>query len=304
MPPDGGGGDFITSPEVGPLFGGVVAAALDHWWDEAGRPDPFPVYDAGTGPGSLARSLDRAPGASAEARTVLGVDRSRDGTTDLPADLSGAVVVANELLDNLPFRIVERTDDGWSEVWVRTGDGADQRPAEVLEALADDPPAILADPDVAAIEPGARVPILADASEWVDDVIRRRPAALLCFDYGTATTAALGRRGGWLRTYRRHQRAANPYAEPGSWDITTDIAVDQLPTPSELTDQATFLRHWGIEALVEEGRTYWREHAAAPDVAALTMRSRVREADALLDPDGLGGWLTCIWLSSTADGRR
>ena len=30
--------DFLTSPEVGPLFGAVVARALDAWWDDAGRP--------------------------------------------------------------------------------------------------------------------------------------------------------------------------------------------------------------------------------------------------------------------------
>ena len=32
-------GDFITSPEVGPLFGTVMARALDSWWHELGRPD-------------------------------------------------------------------------------------------------------------------------------------------------------------------------------------------------------------------------------------------------------------------------
>ncbi|MEZ5178060.1 MAG: hypothetical protein R2746_07215, partial [Acidimicrobiales bacterium] len=49
--------DFLTSPEVGPLFGAVLARALDAWWDELGRPDPFPVVDAGAGPGTLARSV-------------------------------------------------------------------------------------------------------------------------------------------------------------------------------------------------------------------------------------------------------
>ena len=30
-------GDFITSPEVGPLFGAVLARALDVWWRELGE---------------------------------------------------------------------------------------------------------------------------------------------------------------------------------------------------------------------------------------------------------------------------
>ena len=50
-------GDFITSPEVGPLFGAVVARALDAWWAEAGEPDVFTVVEAGAGPGTLARSV-------------------------------------------------------------------------------------------------------------------------------------------------------------------------------------------------------------------------------------------------------
>src|SRR5687768_8045326 len=50
-------GDFITSPEVGPLFGAVVGRALDGWWTEAGRPDVFTVVEAGAGPGTLARSV-------------------------------------------------------------------------------------------------------------------------------------------------------------------------------------------------------------------------------------------------------
>ena len=40
-------GDFVTSVEVGPLFGAVVAAALDAEWRRQGEPDPFVVVEAG-----------------------------------------------------------------------------------------------------------------------------------------------------------------------------------------------------------------------------------------------------------------
>ena len=33
----GRSGQFLTSPEVGPLFGAVLARALDAWWADAGR---------------------------------------------------------------------------------------------------------------------------------------------------------------------------------------------------------------------------------------------------------------------------
>src|SRR3954465_4393107 len=60
-------GAFLTAPEVGPLFGAVLARALDAWWRELGRPDPYVVVDAGAGPGTLARSVLRAGPACATA---------------------------------------------------------------------------------------------------------------------------------------------------------------------------------------------------------------------------------------------
>ena len=50
-------GDFITSPEVGPLFAAVVARYLDHCWDELGFPESFDVVEVGAGPGTLARGI-------------------------------------------------------------------------------------------------------------------------------------------------------------------------------------------------------------------------------------------------------
>ena len=69
-------GDFLTSPEVGPLFGAVVARALDAWWDDAGRPTPWTVVDAGAGPGALARSLLAAAPRCLAALQVVLVERS------------------------------------------------------------------------------------------------------------------------------------------------------------------------------------------------------------------------------------
>jgi SAM-dependent MidA family methyltransferase len=133
----------------------------------------------------------------------------------------------------------------------------------------------------------------------VGDVLARGPAVLVVVDYGATTTAELARRGGWLRTYRHHERGDDPYDQPGGWDITTDVAIDQLPVPAgyerEVVDQAAFLRRWGIDELVAEGRAHWAAHAARPDLAAIRMRSRVGEAEALLDPAGLGRWLVCTW---------
>lgn len=270
-------GDFITSPEVGPLFGALVAKAANDHWVALGRPDDYRVIDAGTGPGTLLRSLAHAAPECSRVWELIGVDRSTG--VALPEDLTNSFVVANELLDNLVFRIIEKTDSGWVEVYVKD---VERSVTEVLVPCAD---------LGIQVALGQRVPVLSAASSWVRDVLDRGASELLIFDYGEKTTAELGDRGGWLRTYAQHQRGEDPFREPGQWDITTDIAVDQLPEPATVVRQAAWLERQGIQELVEEGRSYWAKHAATPDVAAFRMRSRINEAAALTDPDGLGSWL-------------
>ena len=50
-------GDFITSPEVGPLFGAVLTRMIDAEWHRQGEPSLFTVVDAGAGPGTLCRGI-------------------------------------------------------------------------------------------------------------------------------------------------------------------------------------------------------------------------------------------------------
>ncbi|MGH1493641.1 MAG: SAM-dependent methyltransferase [Acidimicrobiales bacterium] len=281
------GGDFLTNPEVGPLFGAVVAEMLDSRWIELGSPDDMVIYDVGCGPGALLKAVAAAK--PDRPWRLVGVDRVESAGADiseLPDDLSGAVVLGNELLDNLPFRIVERRPDGFYEVFVTNGPGGDS------EGLAEH----LQPTDLALDIPvGTRAPLLTAAGEWLDSVIERGPAMVCLIDYGAPTTAELAARGGWLRTYRQHQRGSDPYLDPGTADITTDVAWDQLAAPASLERQHEFLRRWGIDRLVDEGRDYWKQHAAAPDLTAMRMRSRISEVDALVDSSGLGNWWVATW---------
>ena len=164
-------GDFLTSPEVGPLFGAVLARALDTWWAELGRPRPFVVVDAGAGPGTLARTVLAADRTCwpAGALRYCRVERSlpqRAHHVDLPVESvtnrpatarSVGVVVANELLDNLPFRLAV-FDGGWREALVDLG--PDGRFVELLRPF-DVVPACL--PVVAPH--GARAPVQDEAAE-------------------------------------------------------------------------------------------------------------------------------------------
>lgn len=280
-------GDFITSPEVGPLFGAVLANAINQWWLEAGEPDDFPVIDLGTGPGGLLRALEKAAPACAKVWRLIGADRT-PGTAVLDADdaeMQGAIVIANELLDNVPFDIGMRHAGTDHRLMVEG-----EPPAHTTSWQALSKPLDLDVGDDVAF------PMLNGARQLVSAVIAMAPRRIVAFDYGHLSTAALADRAGWLRTYRQHQRGEDPFSEPGFWDITTDVAVDQLPEPQHVGTQAAFLEAHDIDQLVEEGRLYWAEHAAAPDVQAMRMRSRVRESEALLDPAGLGGFLCLQWL--------
>jgi SAM-dependent MidA family methyltransferase len=329
--------DFITSVEVGPLFGAVVARAIDDEWGRLGHPDPFVVVEAGAGRGALARSvLDAAPRctpclryvcversaalrAAAEdllpvepATNVFGPVRANDPDEpsevvpgggpvvvvldDLPMVTVRGMVVANELLDNLPFRLLERQPSSWSEVLV-TLEG--DRLAELV---------IGAPPDAAAeaerLAPGAvagdRIPLQHAAAAWLRrarSVLDR--GRLVVVDYAAPTTASLASRPWreWLRTYRSHQAGGHPLDDPGAQDVTCEVAVDQLhPAPDSDRTQADWLRSHGIDGLVQRARETWHERAHLGDLEALRARSRVGEADAITDPAGLGGFRVLEWV--------
>lgn len=294
-------GDFITSPEVGPLFGAVIARYLDAEWERIGRPDDFTVVDAGAGPGTLARSILAARPTCADSLRYVAVEISpgqRDrhpvgveSSREMPVTPLNGVVIANELLDNLPFRLAV-FDNGWREAFVDIG--TDGRFVEVLSAPIDPTPEFL--PATAAL--GARAPLIEQAATFVERSRRLvRTGSVVVIDYGAAITAMLAGRPyrDWLRTYRDNERGEHYLLGVGAQDITIDVPIDQLPEPDTVRSQTQFLQRWGIEELVADGKRIWEEQAARPGLEAMRMRSRVSEAEALLDPTGLGGFLVAEW---------
>jgi NADH dehydrogenase [ubiquinone] 1 alpha subcomplex assembly factor 7 len=216
---------------------------------------------------------------------------------ELPGVTFSGLVVANELLDNLPIRLVERAAGCWQEVLVAVGDGD-----ALVETLVPAPTRLAAEADAVAagtdVPDGARLPVPEATIEWLDSVaVVLRRGAVLIVDY-CAPVADLVARGqqGWLRTYRGHERGADAFARPGSQDITTDVPLEHLAHAAHRAgfemvrdvSQRELLTELGIEALVEEGRTIWQERAHLGDLEAIAGRSRGVEAAALTDPVGLG----------------
>jgi SAM-dependent MidA family methyltransferase len=294
-------GDFLTSPEVGPLFGTVLCRALHSEWLQLGEPADFTVIECGAGPGTLARSV--LQGAGPWLRRYVAVEISDaqrashpDGVESLgmmPAEPITGVVLANELLDNLPFDLAV-WDGGWREAFVGHHNG------QLVEHLGD----AVSEPWLAhRAAHGARAPLQRRAAQWVDAVVGGllQRGRLMTFDYCSARTAELALQPwrDWLRTYRGHERGAHYLAEPGTQDITAQVCLDQLPSPDVVRTQAQFLQRWGIDELVGEGTAAWQSAAAAPTVAALRMRSRLRESEALLQPSGLGGFQSVEWAVSS-----
>jgi SAM-dependent MidA family methyltransferase len=299
--------DFLTAPEVGGLFGAVIARAIDAWWNELGRPDPLLVVDMGAGRGTLTRSvLVSEPVVLRHgALRWFAVERSPSQRSDhpdhpvvtsldaLPEITGPAIVIANELLDNLPFDVVEWTGQGWVEV--RIGLGERGRFTTV--------PGGPVTPGLAGLDPpaGTRAPVQSQARRFVDEVISRVASGrLVAIDYGADTAVLIGRTGtGWIRVHRDHDNRGSWLDDPGSRDITADVAVDQITADhpaTRVSTQAEFLRAHGIEQLVEEGRQEWRHRAHVGDLDALRARSRVSEAEALLDPAGMGSFFVAEWV--------
>jgi SAM-dependent MidA family methyltransferase len=286
----GRAGDFLTSPEVGPLFGAVLSRAFDAWWAELGQPSPFTVVEAGAGRGALAKAVLAAGPACGPALRYVAVERSSalraahpDGVESaaaLPEAPFAGVIIANELLDNLPFGLLERqAGEGWAEIQV------DASLAEVLAPVPYDLEA----------PAGARVPVQRAARTWVEEA-RRLASRVVVIDYAS-TTEELAQRPWteWVRTYRRHGRGSHPLADLGHQDITCEIAIDQLPPPTANRSQAEFLRAHGIDELAAEAKRAWQERAHIGDLQALVARSRVHETAALTDVTGLGSFRVLEW---------
>lgn len=322
-------GDFLTSPEVGPLFGALLARRLDEEWIALGSPDPFVVVEFGAGPGSLARSIAFAKPECSPALRYLMVERSTEQRALHAEYLSGwrgdlddagvdsfvrgvgpgphfasspiapygitGVVLANELLDNLAFDIVRHDEAGnFERLDVHHGEDG----LEFVIASTEVPAPL--DSVLLSANAGEWMPVHEQAMQWLAAAIDRVDrGVVIAIDFGAKTAEIAARpEMGWLRTFVGQERGGHPLDDPGTFDITADVAIDQLATvlqPTELTTQRQFLERLGIAQLVEEGRRMWTEKASAPDVEALRARSRIGESEALLEPTGLGGFFVAEW---------
>ncbi len=278
----GPGGDFITAPELTPLFGQALATQVEQVM-HASAPQ---VIEAGAGTGLLAADLllelERR-GSLPQRYGILelsGELRARQFDTltekaphlaarvewleELPASFSGAVI-ANEVLDVMPTHLIVAREGQLFERGVTAGDGetsfrwADE-PARgaVLDAARE-----LALPQPAQGEYVTELNLAARAwvAAWAE---RLQAGALLLIDYGypRAEYYLPSRSGGTLLCYYRHHAHGDPFLWPGLNDITAFVdftAVAEAAFAAGLdvlgyASQAQFLFNCGVlECLARRG---------------------------------------------------
>ncbi len=304
-------GDFLTSPEVSPLFGETLARFVDRELGNLKGGDMPLLVEVAAGSGSLLRPLldsletdvdawviEASPAARAALEEIV-PGRVADSLEGVPSPFSG-VVLANELLDNLPVAIAVRAGDSWRERWVGLdGDGL---------ALVDAP----ARPEVAAWAERFGLPcpdagvveVQIEAGEWVSQALGLLTSGtLIVIDYGDLTeNLAPRRQDGTLRTYKAHHLGPHPLDEPGATDITVDVnftamqaAAEEAGATVEIVRQQELLADLGLRARLSDLRQQELEAARAGDtLRQMQLKSRKLEAETLMHPRGLGDFRVLI----------
>jgi SAM-dependent MidA family methyltransferase len=305
----GKAGDFVTAPEISPLYGQTLARQVRQILD-AGLEE---VLEVGAGSGALAATLleelDRA-GRLPRSYLILELsadlrERSRDTLAArvphllervawlnrLPPAFSG-VVLGNEVLDAMPVHIVrvekgkieeggvgmrgERLDWSWR---VASGD--------VLEAAR-----------ALELPEGFRTEVALAARAFVRslaDILERGVALFVDYGFPRKEYYHAQRREGTLMCHYRHHAHADPFFFPGLQDITSHvdfsaIAAAALEGGLEIagyTSQAQFLVNCGITEVM--ARTPAEDRSAFLPLA--------NQANRLMSPAEMGELFKAIALA-------
>ncbi|MFL6600525.1 MAG: class I SAM-dependent methyltransferase [Steroidobacteraceae bacterium] len=293
----GAGGDFVTAPEVSDLFSRCVARQCADVLVETGGE----ILELGAGTGRMAATvlLSLASlGVLPERYAILEVsadlaDRQRTRIQQLPAELRErvvwldrlpetairGVVLANEVVDALPFRrfVVHGGSvremgvgvEGESFVWrERPGSSVgDGTPADGTQHGAPDALVAAANALIGelpfALPDGYTSEICLRAEPWVTSVSQcLEQGMLLLFDYGLPRAHYYHpqRTDGTLRCYFKQRAHDNPFTNIAVQDITAwvdftrvgEAALNAKLEVAGFATQAAFLLGTGIEALTAE----------------------------------------------------
>lgn len=267
----GAAGDFITAPELTPLFGYTLAQSVAQLLAQTA---PH-ILEFGAGSGQLAFDILTeltAQNIAPQHYAIVELSgelraRQQEKLRDfpqvvwweqLPSAFSG-VVIANEVLDAMPVHLLVKTAGGWMERGV-----AMERDHLVYLDRHCDPALYATIPEADALPVGYLTEIHPTALAFITTLAHMLNAgqngAALLIDYGfPAAEYYLAQRAqGTLMCHYRHHAHGDPFFLPGLQDITAHvnfsaIAHTALQQGLELlgyTSQAAFLLQAGLGDLL------------------------------------------------------
>ncbi|NMM80217.1 hypothetical protein B2J86_04600 [Acidovorax sp. SRB_14] len=265
----GSGSDFVTAPELTPLFGQTLAAQVGQALAHTGTDE---VWEFGAGSGALALQLLDALGGAVRLYTIVDLSgslRARQQAllaahadklrwVDALPDAFEGVVVGNEVLDAMPVKLLARHGGAQGGVWHERGvawrDGAfawADRPTDLR------PPVEIEGPHdyLTEVHPQAEAFL-----HTLGDRLTRGAAFFLDYGFGEGEYYHPQRHMGTVMCHRAHQADDNPLADVGLKDITAHVnftamalaAQDQALPPGQgwsvlgYTTQAHFLINCGL----------------------------------------------------------
>lgn len=312
----GAQGDFVTAPEISPLFGRCVARQCAPVLVDLGAGD---ILEFGAGSGALAVSIMMelaALGRLPERYLILELSaelrqRQRERIADLPPDLAArvqwiddlpqgfrGVMIANEVLDAMPVSRFQITQGALHEVFVQWRDGGFAeliRPVE--NAALRDAVAQLQDEGFDLGE-GYGSEVNLRAKPWIEALaacLQQGVALLIDYGYTRREYYLAERVMGTLMCHYRQRAHADPYLFVGLQDITAHVdfsAVARAATTAGLelagySTQANFLMGCGLDDLL----------AAADPADVSTYLDLVQQAKQLVLPSEMGERFQVLGLS-------
>jgi SAM-dependent MidA family methyltransferase len=259
------GSDFVTAPELSPLFGAALARQVAQALEACGGDE---LWEFGAGSGALAEQLLSALGGRVRRYTIVDLSaqlqaRQRERLArfgarvqwaqELPERIQG-VIVGNEVLDAMPVQLLHWTGAEWLERGV----------AAAASGFAwADRPTPLKPPFDAPFVPGTVTELHAQAEAFVAtlaDRLERGAAFFLDYGFPEAEYYHPQRSGGTLMCHRGHRADTDPLADAGLKDITahvnfTGIALAGQQAGLEVlgyTSQGRFLINCGLVELMAE----------------------------------------------------
>ncbi|MER0203791.1 MAG: class I SAM-dependent methyltransferase [Nitrosomonas sp.] len=279
----GSAGDFVTAPEISPLFGRTLAQQL---WQISQHLTQFNILEFGAGSGKLARDILlelEKTAALPEKYFILEVsadlrERQQSGLKQeiphladriewleqLPDQFTG-IVLANEVLDAMPVHIVRWHDDNvlergvtWQNDQFTWQDRAiqDNELLTIAERLT---PEI--NPDNQPIDYVSEINLAAvHFMHSLASTLQQGVILLIDYGFGRSEYYHPQRNQGTLMCHYRHHAHDDPFYVPGLQDITSHVdfsAITQAGQSSGLallgyTTQAYFLLNCGITGILAQ----------------------------------------------------